>query len=76
MDTPATCLVIDARKLESLTVDGPALKVTMRSQSARLFPFRRLSRVHVVGAIRDGIDTLLQCAERQTDTECHFYDWI
>jgi hypothetical protein len=65
METPATCLVIDARKLESLSVDGPALKVTMRSQSARLFPFRRLSRVHVVGAIKEGIDTLLQCAERQ-----------
>jgi len=65
METPATCLVIDARKLESLSVDGPALKVTMRSQSARLFPFRRLSRVHVVGAIREGIDSLLHCAEQQ-----------
>lgn len=65
MEIAATCLVIDARTLDSLTVDGPALKVRMRSQSPRLFPFRRLSRVHVVGSIRDGLDSLLHCAENQ-----------
>ncbi|GEM_PF-1940029 len=61
----ATCLIIDTRKLAALAVDGPALKVTMKTQSPRLFPFRRLSRIHVVGSIRDGVDTLLHCAEQQ-----------
>lgn len=65
MDIATTCLVIDSRKLESLSMDGPALKVRMRTQSARLFPLRRLSRIHVVGSISDGLDTLLHCAEQQ-----------
>lgn len=65
MEMAATCLVIDARMLESLSVEGPTLKVRMRSQSPRLFPLRRLSRVHVVGAIKDGLDSLLHCAENQ-----------
>ena len=65
MEMAATCLVIDARSLDSLSVDGPALKVRMRSQSPRLFPLRRLSRVHVVGVIKDGLEPLLHCAENQ-----------
>jgi hypothetical protein len=65
MEMAATCLVIDARRLDSLSVDGPALKVRMRSQSSRMFPLRRLSRVHVVGAIKDGLEPLLHCAENQ-----------
>lgn len=60
-----TFLVIDSRNLESLDIDGPALKVRMRTESTRLFPLRRLSRIHVIGTIRDGLDTLLHCAESQ-----------
>jgi hypothetical protein len=65
MEMAATCLVIDARKLDSLSIDGPALKVRMRMQSIRLFPLRRLSRIHVIGTLRDGLDSLLHCAEHQ-----------
>lgn len=65
MEMAATCLVIDSRRLENLSIDGPALKVRMRTQSPRLFPLRRLSRIHVVGAIKDGLESLLHCAENQ-----------
>jgi len=65
MEIAGTCLVIDSRRLARLSMDGPALKVHMRTQSARLFPLRRLSRIHVIGVIRDGLDTLLHCAEHQ-----------
>ncbi len=65
MEIAATCLVIDARKLDTLSIDGPALKVRMRMQNSRLFPLRRLSRIHVIGTLRDGLECLLHCAERQ-----------
>lgn len=65
MNNATTCLVIDARHLDALVIDGPALKVTMKSQSSRLFPLRRLSRVHVIGPATSGLDALLHCAERQ-----------
>lgn len=65
MDIAKTCLVIDARKLEALWLDGPALRVRMQAQNSRLFPLRRLSRIHVLGALNEGLDALLHCAERQ-----------
>lgn len=65
MDIAGTCLVIDSRRLDQLSLDGPALKVRLHAQSARLFPLRRLSRIHVVGAITDGLEPLLHCAEHQ-----------
>jgi len=64
-DIAPTSLVIDARKLDQLTLDGPALRVRMRLKSAMLFPLRRLSRIHVIGAISEGLDALLHCAEQQ-----------
>lgn len=60
-----TSLVIDARKLQRLSMDGPALKVTMRGRSPMLFPLRRLLRIHIIGRMQQGMDTLLHCAEQQ-----------
>ena len=62
-----TCLVIDCRVLSHLSMDGPALKVRVRQQSHRLFPLRRLSRIHVIGSrtLEQGFDALLTCAEKQ-----------
>lgn len=60
-----TTLMIDSRKLLHLTSDGPALKVTMQSKSAMLFPYRRLCRIHIMGIPRTGLETLLYCAEQQ-----------
>ncbi len=64
-DIAPMSLVIDARKLDQLTLDGPSLRVRMRLKSAMLFPLRRLSRIHVIGAISNGLDALLHCAEQQ-----------
>jgi hypothetical protein len=64
-DIAKSCLVIDAHKVEAISMDGPALKITMQLQSARLFPLRRLSRVHVVGAVSNGFEALIHCAEQQ-----------
>ena len=61
----ATCLTIDTRNLEFIKIDGPALQVKIRTQCARLFPLRRLSRIHVIGKLCDGIESLLHCAESQ-----------
>lgn len=59
-----TSLVIDARNLDRLCMDGPALKVTMRYRSPMLFPLRRLSRIHIIGTPESGMATLLVCAEQ------------
>jgi len=64
-DVARTCLVIDSRKLSALALDGPALRVRMDKQNTRLFPLRRLSRIHIMGALHDGFDALLHCAEQQ-----------
>jgi hypothetical protein len=37
----------------------------MQLQSARLFPLRRLSRIHVVGAVENGFEAFIHCAEQQ-----------
>src|SRR5690606_9576493 len=60
-----TSLVIDARKVDKICLDGPALKVVMISRSPVLFPLRRLLRIHVIGTLGTGVDALLHCAERQ-----------
>lgn len=60
-----SCLVLDASKLEQLTVDGPALRIGLREQASRLFPLRRLARIHVIGDIDAGFCALLHCAEQQ-----------
>lgn len=65
MDIAKSCLVVDARKVERLSLDGPALKVRIKTQSARLFPLRRLSRIHVLGELEAGLDALIHCAEHQ-----------
>jgi hypothetical protein len=65
VDITKTCLVLDARKLERLRMDGPALRVTMREQSSLLFPLRRLDRIHIIGNLHEGLDALVTCAERQ-----------
>ncbi len=64
MENPApTSLVIDARKLVSMKIDGPALKIVMQDRSPVLFPLRRLRRIHILGVPRDGLEALLVCAE-------------
>ncbi|MEJ2446083.1 MAG: CRISPR-associated endonuclease Cas1 [Exilibacterium sp.] len=65
MELAKTCLVIDARKLQSLDLDGPALRIRVYSQCSRLFPLRRLSRIHVLGGLEQGFQALLHCAEKQ-----------
>lgn len=65
MDITKTCLVLDARKLERLRMDGPALRVTLCEQSSLLFPLRRLDRIHIIGNLNEGLEALLYCAERQ-----------
>jgi hypothetical protein len=64
-DIAPMSLVIDTRKLDQLSLDGPALRIRMRLKSAMLFPLRRLSRIHIIGAISNGLDALLHCAEQQ-----------
>lgn len=65
MEISKSCLVIDARKLAGLSLDGPALKIRMSLQSSRLFPLCRLARIHVLGSLQAGFDALLHCAEQQ-----------
>ncbi|MBC6907360.1 hypothetical protein DWB84_18135 [Saccharophagus sp. K07] len=65
MDIAKTCLVIDSRKTEQIRLDGPALRIRMQQQSSRLFPLRRLSRIHIVGELQQGFDALIYCAEHQ-----------
>lgn len=65
MNSTKTCLVLDARKLEHLRLDGPALRVTLCEQSSLLFPLRRLDRIHIIGHLHEGLDALVTCAERQ-----------
>jgi CRISPR/Cas system-associated endonuclease Cas1 len=60
-----TCLIIDSRKMVKISIDGPALKICMESQSPRLFPLRRLSRIHIIGDPTSGLNALLYCAEHQ-----------
>jgi len=57
-------LVIDARNLDRLGLDGPALKVVMRGKSPILFPLRRLCRVHLIGMPNQGMEALMHCAEQ------------
>lgn len=60
-----TSLVIDSRKLVKMTLDGPALKISMLHKSPVLFPLRRLCRIHILGTPSAGMDALLYCAEQQ-----------
>ncbi len=66
MTEPApTSLMIDARKLQQLGMDGPALKVVMKTKSPVLFPLRRLMRIHIIGTPQSGMDALLHCAQQR-----------
>ncbi len=65
MTEAKTCLVIDAEKTSHIMLDGPALKITMHLQSARLFPLRRIARIHVIGSVENSFETMVSCAERQ-----------
>ena len=67
-NTTGTTLVIDSRKLQQLAIDGPALKVVMQGKSPVLFPLRRLSRIHILGASAVAVDALLHCAEQDIPT--------
>lgn len=64
MEMAKSCLVLDAHKLEKLSIDGPALKIRLLHQSDRLFPFRRLARVHIVGTLNNPIEPLIELAEQ------------
>lgn len=65
MEAAKTCLVINSSMTEKLSLDGPALRIRMQAQSARLFPLRRLSRIHIIGELERGFDALIHCAEHQ-----------
>ena len=65
MDNTKTCLVIDARKLANLQLDGPALRIRLHTKSNQLFPLRRLARIHILGPLANGLDALVHCAENQ-----------
>jgi hypothetical protein len=60
-----SCLVINGNKLQQLDLDGPALRIALQEQSTRLFPLRRLARIHVIGELHCGFEALLHCAEKQ-----------
>lgn len=62
---PRSCLVLDANQIARLALDGPALQITLHQQSHRLFPLRRIARIHVIGPLDTGFATLLHCAEQQ-----------
>lgn len=65
MDIAKSTLLIDTRRLEKLAMDGPALSIHLHEQSVRLFPLRRLARIHVMGELQQGFDALMHCAEQQ-----------
>jgi hypothetical protein len=60
-----TCLIIDAQNLEELVIDGPAIRIRLIKKSSRLFPLRRLSRIHISGNLSVGFNALIACAECQ-----------
>lgn len=60
-----SCLILAASQLHTLELDGPALKVVMAHQSHRLFPLRRIARIHIMGELDVGMNALLHCAEQQ-----------
>lgn len=60
-----TSLMIDARKNCILRIDGPALWIQVEHKSPILFPLRRISRIHVVGLVKQGFDALIHCAEQE-----------
>jgi hypothetical protein len=65
VDNSKTCVFIDAQRVDFLGIDGPALRVCMVEQSVRLFPLRRILRIHVLGTLSKGFETLITCAERK-----------
>jgi CRISPR/Cas system-associated endonuclease Cas1 len=65
MTVAKTCLVIDAEKTSHVLLDGPALRITMKCQSPRLFPLRRVARIHVIGQVENSFDAMVACAEKQ-----------
>jgi hypothetical protein len=62
---PRTCLVIDAENLDQLYMDDRALCISLLHENVRLFPLRRLARIHVMGEINTGMNALIHCAEQQ-----------
>lgn len=56
------CLMIEARTLQELDRDGPALRVKAQGRSRQWFPLRRLSRVLCVELPGMGLDALAQTA--------------
>ena len=62
--TPSS-LVIDTSKLQQMSIDGPTLKIVMQRSSPKLFPLRRLIRIHILGIPEIGMSALIYCAERQ-----------
>jgi hypothetical protein len=65
VNNPVTCLVVDARRLDTITVDGPAVKIRMKQQASQNFPLRRLGRIHVIGTANIDLEVFLHCAEHQ-----------
>ncbi len=58
------CLHIDARKLQRIKLDGPAINVMMKGAAEQLFPLRRLARIHLTGTPEQGLDAFLACANQ------------
>jgi hypothetical protein len=51
--------------MDYIKLDGPALKIKFRQKSPQLFPFKRISRIHLIGKLSEGLDILLECVSHQ-----------
>lgn len=66
MSVSKSCLVLEASKLDCLKIDGPSLSVSLLGQARRLFPFKRLSRIHIIGTTQNiNLEPFVLCAEQQ-----------
>lgn len=52
------CLILDARRVQEIVRDGPALRVRAIGRSRQWFPLRRLSRVLCIGYPTQGLEAL------------------
>lgn len=57
-------LYIEGRSETRVSLDAPALKISVSEQADQLFPLQRISRVIVIGSVEWRTDALLACADR------------
>ncbi|PXF28687.1 hypothetical protein WH50_24980 [Pokkaliibacter plantistimulans] len=56
-------LMLDARKVDTWRVDGPAIRLKLKGEPWRWLPLRRLARVFVVGELTASCAPLLACSD-------------